>query len=230
MLWYWSLQNLSEIEMKSRIRGVCTYMERFSYLFGCFVEKEVLSLTNHLSQCLQRSSLLAAEGQEITKHVVTGLVEKKNDECFDLLWNHVMKKKVSMRLLQSLLCPEKGKFHHDTISNGNEYFHGNPKLFYLQHYFDVVDSVAGKIKEQFDQPSYSIYIKLQNIILKASCCQDFRSELNSLEDLYKSEFNFFALKPQLELFPKFVIGKLEFSDTISLMKNLSTESVHYFQK
>ena len=40
-LWYWSLQNLSDTEMKSRIRGVYTYMEKFSYLFGCFVGKEV---------------------------------------------------------------------------------------------------------------------------------------------------------------------------------------------
>ena len=76
--------------MKSRIRGVYTYMERFSYPFGCFVGKEVLSLTDNLSQCLQRSSLSAAEGQEIAKHVVTGLAEKRNDECFDLLWNQVM--------------------------------------------------------------------------------------------------------------------------------------------
>ena len=31
--------NLSDTEIKSRIRGVYTYMERFSYIFGCFVGK-----------------------------------------------------------------------------------------------------------------------------------------------------------------------------------------------
>ena len=71
--------------MKSRIRGVYTYMERFSYLFGCFVGKKVLSLTDNLSQCLRRSPLSATEGQEITKHVITGLVEKRNDKCFDVV-------------------------------------------------------------------------------------------------------------------------------------------------
>ena len=64
------------------------------------------------------------------------------------------------------------------------------------------------MKERFDQPDYSIYIKLQDIILKTSCCQVLKSELNSLEDLYKDEFNFFALKSQLELLLKFVAGKL----------------------
>ena len=78
--------------MKSRIRGVYAYMEMFPYLFGCFVRNEVLSFTNDLSQCLQRSSLSAAKGQEKTKHVVTGLAGKRNDEWFGLLWNQVMEK------------------------------------------------------------------------------------------------------------------------------------------
>ena len=156
-------------------------------MFGCFVGNEILSLTDNLSQCLQRSSFSAAEGEEITKHVVTGLVEKKNDECFDLLWNQVMEKKSKHEAIAEPVMPQKREVPSRYDSNGNEYFHSNPKLFYRQHYFDVVDYVAGNIKERFDQPDYSIYIKLQNIILKASCCQDFRSELNSLEDLNKEK-------------------------------------------
>ena len=101
--------------MKPRIRGLYTYVERCSYLFGRFVGKEILSLTDNLSQCLQRTSISVAEGQEITKHVVTGMVKKRNDECFDQLWNQMMEKKEGMRLLQSLLYPKKRKFHHDTI-------------------------------------------------------------------------------------------------------------------
>ena len=73
--------------------------------------------------------------------------------------------------------PRKRKVLSRYDSNGNEYFHSNPKLFYRQHYFYVVDYVAGNIKDRFDQPDYSIYIKLLNIILKASCCKDFGSEL-----------------------------------------------------
>ena len=106
------------------------------------------------------------------------------------------------------VMPRKRKVPSRYDSNGNEYFHSNPKFFYRQHYFDVADYVAGNMKERFDQPDYSIYIKLQDIILKTSCCQVLKSELNSLEDLYKDEFNFFALKSQLELLLKFVTGKL----------------------
>ena len=147
-----------------------------------------------------------------------------------MLWNQVMEKKSKHEAIAEPVMPWKRKVPSRYGYNGNEYFHSNPKLFYRQHYFDVVDYVAGNIKERFDQPDYSIYIKLQNIILKASCCQVFRPELNSLEDLYKDDFNFFALKSQLELPPKFVTGKLELSEIISSMKNLSTEKRFLFSK
>ena len=39
-LWDWSLQNLSDTEMKSRIRRIYTYMEMFSYLFDVLLEKK----------------------------------------------------------------------------------------------------------------------------------------------------------------------------------------------
>ena len=141
-----------------------------------------------------------------------------------------MEEKSKHAVIAESVMPRKREVPSWCNSSGKEYFHSNPKLFYRQHYFDVVDYVAGNIKERFDQPDYSIYIKLQNIILKASCCQDFRSELNSLEDLYKDNFNFFALKSQLELLPKFLTGKLEFSEIISSMKNLSTEECFLFSE
>ena len=58
------------------------------------------------------------------------------------------------------VMPRKRKVSSRYDCNDNGYFHSNPKLFYRQHCFDVVDYVAGIIKERFDQPDYSIYIKL----------------------------------------------------------------------
>ena len=127
---YWSLKNLSGTGIKSRIHGIYTYMEKFSNLFWCFVEKEVLRWTDNLSQCLHRVSLSPAEGQYITKHVVTGLVEKGNDECFDLLWNQVMEKKRKHMAIAEPVMPQKRKVLLRRNANGNEYFHSNPKLFY----------------------------------------------------------------------------------------------------
>ena len=44
-------------------------MKKFSYFFGCFIEKEILDITDNLSQCLQHSSLSLTKGQEIAANV-----------------------------------------------------------------------------------------------------------------------------------------------------------------
>ena len=128
--WYWSLENLSDTEIKSRIRGVYTCREKFLYLFWCFVEKEVLRWTDNLSHHV---SLSAAGGQYMTKHVVTGLIEKRNYECFDMLWNQVVEKKRKHMAIAEPVMPQKRKVPLRRNSNGNEYFHSNHKFFY-RHY------------------------------------------------------------------------------------------------
>ena len=71
-----------------------------------------------------------------------------------------MEKKSKHEATAEPVMPRKRKVSSRYDCNDNGYFHSNPKLFYRQHCFDVVDYVAGNIKERFDQPDYSIYIKL----------------------------------------------------------------------
>ena len=51
-------------------------MKKFSYFFGCFIEKEILDITDNLSQCLQHSSLSLTKGQEIAANVAN-ITDKK---------------------------------------------------------------------------------------------------------------------------------------------------------
>ena len=87
-------------------------------------------MTDNLSQCLLHSSFSAAEGQKVTKHAVTGLIEKRNDKCIDLLWNQVMERISKHKAIGEPVMPRKKKVPSRRESNGNEYFHSNPKLFY----------------------------------------------------------------------------------------------------
>ena len=67
-------------------------------------------MTDIFNQCPKHPALSKGEGKEIKRHVITGLVVNRNDECFDLLRYKVMKKKNHEALIL-----QKGKFHHDTI-------------------------------------------------------------------------------------------------------------------
>ena len=52
-LWDWSLENCTDSAMKARIRGVQSYMNTYSFLFGCQLAVKVLSITDNLSASLQ---------------------------------------------------------------------------------------------------------------------------------------------------------------------------------
>ena len=108
-----------------------------------FFGKEFLSLTDNLNQCLQRSSLSATERQEITKHVVTGLSEKRNDECFDMLWNQMMEKKSKHEAAAEPVMLQKRKVPSRYYSNGNDigilnYFIANIFLMLLTTLLEIL--------------------------------------------------------------------------------------------
>ena len=51
-------------------------------------------------------------------------------------------------------------------------FPESPKLHYRQLYFNLLDIVIACIKARFDQPGYSIYSKMESVLLKS--CQQSR--------------------------------------------------------
>ena len=62
-LWEWSLSVVSEAEMKARIWSVQSFMDKFSFLFGCHLGKLLLSQTENLSKTIQRPETSAVEAQ-----------------------------------------------------------------------------------------------------------------------------------------------------------------------
>ena len=83
----------------------------FSQCFG----KDVLSSSDYLSQCRQSSSLSANERQEITKHVFTRLVAVKKWILERVIESSDGEKKLSTRLLQSMLYLETENVHIEKI-------------------------------------------------------------------------------------------------------------------
>ena len=109
-----------------------------------------------------------------------------------MLSNQVVEKKRKLMAIAEPVMLQERKVLLRRNSNGNEYFHSNHKLFY-RHY-NILMLLATLLEILKNVFINSIYVKLQNITLKARCCQDFRLELNSLENLYKYKFNFFCIK------------------------------------
>ena len=57
-------------------------------------------------------------------------------------------------------------------------FHDSPQVHYHQLYYEAIDRIVSSLKDRFDQPGYGIYCKLEELLIKASCREDFKPSLD----------------------------------------------------
>jgi hypothetical protein len=66
-LWQESLGFVKETDMRARILGVSSFMEKFDLFFGIKLGNVILRLSDNLSRSLQAKDLSAAEGQKLAE-------------------------------------------------------------------------------------------------------------------------------------------------------------------
>lgn len=85
------------------------------------------------------------------------------------------------------------------IGAGDGTFPDTPKQFFRQHYFEVLDLVVNFIKQRFNQPGYGVYRHLEDLLLKAARCEDYKAEFDFVVKFYGDDFHPSLLKTYLEL-------------------------------
>ena len=122
-------------------------MKKFSYFFVCFIRKEILDITDNISQCLQRSSLSATKCQEIAGNVVKILHTKRHYESFDKLWDELLQEKEKHKVIEEATLPHRREMYvrYDTP---NHHDHNQPEHFCRQHYFNILDFVVVNTRER----------------------------------------------------------------------------------
>ena len=64
----------------------------------------------------------------------------------------------------------------------------------------LIACIVSSLKDRFDQPGYGIYCKLEELLIKASCREGFKSSLDFICSFYKDDFNSNFLCAQLVTF------------------------------
>ena len=226
-LWDWSLNVLTDTEMKARIRGAIAAMQRFQFFFGCQLGEAILRLTDNLSRVLQNPLLSAIESQELVHNVVALLLVQRSDDSFDQFWKDLLKKQQKFNSIEEATLPRIRKIpaRYDE-GHSKSFHHETPKSLYRQFYFQAYDNTIENIKRRFDQPDFQIYVTLQSLLLKSAAEENFDEEFEVIEEFYEGDFDFFTLKSQLKLFPKILKRQSEarsISSIISELRDFSRE-------
>ena len=90
-VWMESLEEVTDTEIKARIRGVQSQMSKFDFYYGVVLGELILRHTDNLSRTLQKSDISAAEGQNVAGLVVKTLQSLRSDNSFKLFWEKTNK-------------------------------------------------------------------------------------------------------------------------------------------
>ena len=90
-LWIESLDSVKDTEMRARIIGVASQMEKFEYFYSISLGEMILCHSDNLSRTLQKSDISAAEGQVVVDMTVKTLLSLRNDSAFALFWEKTTK-------------------------------------------------------------------------------------------------------------------------------------------
>ena len=236
VLWEWSIKHLKGTEMKARVIGVNTVISNFSFFYGCALGESMLRLTDHLSRSLQDPKTSAADGQEIAADTVRTLLKDRNEDSFDLFWNHTLMRQAKMDVNDPVL-PRKKKTpaRFEEGSSITYAFLESPKDFYRQKYYDVYDFIINAIQDRFNQKDFKVYKSIQDLMLKSIKKEDFDDEFNVVVEIYRDDVNDYLLKTQLSLFPQIAsnlnydVEKINISDIIAPFRCLTPAKQQYHQ-
>ena len=90
-----------------------------------------------------------------------------------------------------------------------------------EFFYEALDHILLAIREQFDQPGYQTYQKLEELVFKACRGEDFREELDFVSNFYDTDVDKFQLQTQLPLLKHLIPNdKLSLSEVIRAMSAL----------
>ena len=82
--WNEAVDAVADTESKARINGVAAQMKTFDFVFGATLGEMILQHSDNLSQCLQKKTISAAEGQQVAKMVINTLQSIRTEESYNL--------------------------------------------------------------------------------------------------------------------------------------------------
>ena len=220
--WEEILEDRLDSETRARVHGLNSQMRTFNFYFGLKLLHTVLMHADNLSRTLQSTKMSAAEGQHIARLTLTTLSKIRSSSSYLLFWD---KAKVDAQKLEidGPVLPRKRKPPRDReVGSGEGDQSSLPVDYYRSIYYETLDTVMASVTDRFDQEGYSMYRKVESILLQKDISIGAVDEILSL---YKDDFSRDLLISQLQLFYSnysLPSANASIHDVITLVKGFST--------
>ena len=153
--------------MKAHINGVASQMKGFDFFYGVSLGQLILRHSDNLSRTLQRADISAAEGQEVTRLIVTILRSLRSESMYKLFWEKVTKIAASLGVTEPKLLRQRKVPRRMVVGSVDTHsFPSTIEDYYRQMYFEALDLITTCICNRFYQPGYKMYCNIQELLLK----------------------------------------------------------------
>ena len=164
LTWDAAKESTRDTEMKTRIGGVAAQMEKFSFFFGVELGRKILNMADNLSRTLQASTLSACEGQRVVKMTLQSLQSIRSDECFDLFWEYIERRR-SLADVSSPTLPRRRKApRRYEIGESAPEHPSSVQDHYRRIYFESIDLAVAAITARFNQKGFQMLHKLETVL------------------------------------------------------------------
>ena len=196
-LWDESLEKNLESEVKSRVIGVKHQI--FYYYLGVSLSVQILRISDNLSKTLQNVHISASEGQAVSSLTAKTLEKMRSDDHFNLFWETVTHKANALEVSEPSLPRRRKRPARYESGSATPEFVDNAQDYFLQIYFNAIDTVTACIKRRFDQPGYKIYDQVEQMLVNAANGKPCEKNLDDVVNFYKDDLDKFQLETATQL-------------------------------
>ena len=198
--WEEAIDVVKESDVKARLNGVAAKMKEFDFLFCLLLAERILKHTDNLSKTIQATSMPAVEGRRLSQLCIEVFKKVRTDECFDQFWAFAEKIQQTLNVNDPSLprLHKRPRRYEDGTTAGH--YHPPTAMMYYKHmYFEALDAAVVTLEDRFNQNDYSMYAKLEQLLLLAATQKDYSQTLQEVLDFYGLDFNASELETHLEL-------------------------------
>ena len=149
---------------------------------------------------LQKESMSAISGFHLAELTIQTFEKMRSDEGAKLFFETVSKKALSYPFIKKPALPRKGKrpnygtldkfFQVEGCSNNENSYHAStPEEYFRQQYFENLDLIISSVKDRFNQPAFTAFLKMEQLLLKIIRSDNYEDELTYVSKINKDDIN-----------------------------------------
>ena len=197
---------VTNFEVRSKALGIHSSLQTFDLLCGVMLGEKCYAITDMLSRSLQAKDVTASDAKLASEAICENIVCLRSDEEFDSFWEKATTKASELQLSDPVL-PRNRRPPRRLDSGSNPCSFSSPKYYYRKIYFEFADNIHGELKKRFDQKTFYLYLKAEELLLKAA--ETGQVLATNLEDVCKhfgEDLDHSRLKNQLSVLSDVVEG------------------------